>query len=77
MDDPQGLHILEAAHQLYGKPSYQSFLKACVVVHLDELVQIKAVQIESHAQMVSEDEVVLYLDDAFFVLDIVFLNQEK
>ena len=48
-----------------------------VVVHLDELVEIDAVEIEDAAEVVSEDEVVAQLDHSLDVVRITLLQQEQ
>ena len=74
MNDAQLLHVLEAAHQLDSKASYKTFLEACVIIHFDEFIEVETEQVESHAEMVSENKVVLNLYNAFFIFDIIFLN---
>jgi hypothetical protein len=49
-------------------------LETRIVVHLDELVEVEAEQVERHAQVVAEHEVVLDLNNALFVLVVIFLN---
>ena len=77
MDDAELLQELESAHDLYGEAPDESLLEARVVVHLDELVQIEAVEVEGHAQVVPEDEVVLDLDEALPLLRVVLLQQQQ
>ena len=48
-----------------------------VVVHLDELVEVDAVQVEHQTQMVAPNEVVCELDDALVILRIVLLEQKQ
>lgn len=48
-----------------------------VVVHLDELVEVDAVQVEHQTQMVAPDEVVCELDNALVILRIVLLEQKQ
>lgn len=74
MDDAQLLHVLESAHELDGESADESLLEACIVVHLDELVEVQAEEVEGHAEVVAEHEVVLYLDHTLFVVQVVFLN---
>ena len=77
VDDPQRFHIFESAHKLDGKTADEPLLETCIVIHLYELIQIQTVQIECHAQMVPEYEVILYLDDAFFILRVIFLCEQQ
>lgn len=74
MNDTQLLHIFEATHELNRKTSDETLLEACIVVHLNELVEVETEEVECHAQVVAEYEVVLNFDNAFFIFDIIFLN---
>ncbi len=77
VNDPQGFHVLEAAHQLNCKAPDQTLLEASVVVHLDKLVEVQTVEVEGHAQMVAEHKVVLNLNDALLILWVILLYQKK
>lgn len=77
MDDAESLHVLESTHELYGESSDEPLLKASVVVHLDELIEIEAVQVEGHAQVVPEHKVILNLYHALLVLWVVLLYQQQ
>jgi len=48
-----------------------------VVVHLNELVEVDAVQVEHQTQMVAPNEVVCEFDDALVILRIVLLEQKQ
>ena len=48
-----------------------------VVVHLNELVEVDAVQVEHQTQMVAPNKVVCELDDALVILRIVLLEQKQ
>lgn len=48
-----------------------------VVVHLNELVEVDAVQVEHQTQMVAPDEVVCELDNALVILRVVLLEQKQ
>ena len=74
MDNSKLLHIFQPAHQLNGESTDESLLEARIVVHLDELVEVEAEQVERHAQVVAEHEVVLDLNNALFVVVVIFLN---
>ena len=74
MDNSKLLHVFQPAHQLNGKSADESLLEARIVVHLDELVEVEAEQVERHAQVVAEHEVVLDLYNALFVVVVIFLN---
>ena len=71
--DSECLHVLETAHELNGESAYESLLEASVVVHLDELVEVETEEVEGHAEVVPEHEVVLDLYHALLVLRVVFL----
>ena len=58
VDDAQLLQIAQSGEQLDGEASNQAILKALVVVHLDELVQVDGVQFKHDAEMITPDEVV-------------------
>ena len=74
MDNSKLLHVFQTAHQLNGESADESLLETRIVVHLDELVEVEAEQVERHAQVVAEHEVVLDLNNALFVLVVIFLN---
>jgi|LauGreDrversion4_2_1035121.scaffolds.fasta_scaffold159791_1 hypothetical protein len=74
MNDAQLLHVLEATHQLDSESSDKTFLETCIVIHLDEFVEVETEQVKCHAEVVSEHKVVLNLYNAFFIFDIIFLN---
>ena len=74
MDNSKLLHVFQPTHQLNGESADESLLEARIVVHLDELVEVEAEQVERHAQVVAEHEVVLDLYNALFVVVVIFLN---
>jgi hypothetical protein len=61
---------------LNGEAAYQVVFEALVVVHLDELVQVDAVEVEHAAQVVPEDEVVAQLYDPLDLIWIIVLEQK-
>ena len=71
------LQVSEARQKLDGEPTDQPILKALIVVHFDELVQVDGVEVEHNAQMVPPHEVVLKLDDALYLVWVVFLEKEE
>lgn len=77
VDDAESLHVFKGTHELNGKPSYETFLETSIVVHLYEFIQIQTVQVECHAEMVSENKVVLYLNDALLVFRVILFDQQK
>lgn len=48
-----------------------------VIVHLNELVEVDAVEVEHQTQMVAPNEVVCEFDDALVILRIVLLEQKQ
>ena len=46
MYHPQLLQVLQPRKQLNGKSPYQSVVKAAVVIHFDELVEVYLVEVE-------------------------------
>lgn len=77
MYDAEVLHVPEGREQLYREPSDEAVLEALVIVHLYELVQVDAVQVEDAAEVVSEDEVVPELDHSLNVVGVALLEEEK
>ena len=77
MDYAKVFHVPQSRQQLDCKSSDEAIFKALVVVHLDELVQIDAVQIKDAAEMVSEYKVVSQLNHSFDVVRIAFLEKEE
>ena len=77
MDDPKLLEITQGRQQLNGKASDQIVFKALVMVHLDELVQVDAVEVEHAAQVVPEDEVVAKLHDPLDLVRVIVLQQQQ
>ena len=59
------------------KPSDESIFEALVVVHLYELVQVDAEEVEDAAQMVSEDEVFTELHDSFDAIWVAFFEEKE
>jgi len=77
MDYAEVLHVSKCREQLDGKSSDEAIFEALVVVHLDELIQVDAVEIKDAAQMVSEYKVVSKLHHSLNVVGVALLQQEK
>jgi len=77
MDDVEVLHVPEGGQQLDGEPADEAVLKALVVIHLNEFIQIDGVEVKHNAQMVSPHEVVLKLNNALNVFWVVLLEQQQ
>lgn len=77
MDNSEVLHIAQGGEQLNSEASNQAILEALVVIHLDKLVEVDAIEIKDAAQVVSEDEVVAELHHPLDVVWVAFFEQEK
>jgi hypothetical protein len=77
MDDPNRLEVLQPSKQLNGKPPNEAVLKSLVVIHLDKLIEIDAVEVENKAEMVTPYKVVGQLDHPLHIIGVVLLEQQK
>jgi hypothetical protein len=48
-----------------------------IVIHLDEFIQVDAVEVEDDAEMVAPDEVVLQFDHPFDGIRVILLQEQK
>jgi len=64
VDHPKRLQVLEGGQQLNGEPPNESVIKALVIVHLYEFVEVNAEQVEHQTEMVAPHEVVNELHHA-------------
>lgn len=74
MNDAQVLHVPESGQELDGESSDETVLKSLIIVHLDELIKVDAVEVEYTAEMVPEHEVVSEFHDPLDVIWIVFFE---
>ena len=77
MDHAEVFEVPQSREELDGESSDEPIVKALVVVHLYELVQIDTVEVEHDAKVVAPNEIVLQLDDSLNIIRVVFLEQKK
>ena len=74
MNDSELFEVFESRKQLNCKSTYQPVVKALVVVHLDELVQVDTVQIKDKTQVVAPNEVIKKLNHSLKIIRIIFFQ---
>ena len=71
MNNLKLLQVLQSIEQLYGESTDEIVIKSIEVVDFQELKQIHWQQLESHAQMLSENNIVLNMDHIHYIFLVV------
>jgi hypothetical protein len=67
-------HVVKRNQDLNREPLNQRQRKALEVVHLDEIVEVYGEQFESDDEMLSEYELVQFLNNVLFVVGVFFVQ---
>ena len=71
MYDLKLLQILQGIEQLYGKSADQIVIKPIEVIYFQELKEVHWEKLESHAQMLSENNIIFNMNHIHDVLLVV------